>query len=314
MSAPNLTEADKKAYEALRTSSGAARLRRDVVVLCGPDAPTYLEGQCSQEVARLPAGATAEALLLAPEGKLVAAVRVARLSPEEFAVEVEGGFGEVVVERLERFKLRSRFDLETRELRGVALRGPLAPREALAPPRGHELALAATWPGFEGVDLLGRNPRDPSSLAARPVTPEAFEARRVEVGLAAMGRELDASTIPAEVPGLLERTVSFTKGCYTGQELVARLDARGNRVARVLRGLVIEGASEVAGLQGAEVVAPGLQRTAGQVTSAAVSPSLGQVVALAFLHRRVEPPATVEVRPTGGEALTAEARPLPLVA
>ena len=70
--------------------------------------------------------------------------------------------------------------------------------------------------------------------------PEAWEAARIEAGMPVNGRELAEGTIAAEV-GLVERTVSFTKGCFTGQELVARLDARGSKVARRLCGVVFDG-------------------------------------------------------------------------
>jgi folate-binding Fe-S cluster repair protein YgfZ len=104
----------------------------------------------------------------------------------------------------------------------------------------------------------------------------------------------------------VERAVSFTKGCFVGQELVARIDSRGGNVPRRLRGLVVAG--DAVPPAGAEVVAG--DREVGRVTSAARSPVRGPV-ALAYLGRAVEVPATVAVRWDGGEA-SAEARSLPL--
>ena len=80
-----------------------------------------------------------------------------------------------------------------------------------------------------------------------PGDPAAFEAARIEAGVPAMGREITDKTIPQEAGALVEHAVSFTKGCYTGQELVARLDARGNNVARRLRGVVLPPAATKAG-------------------------------------------------------------------
>ena len=91
------------------------------------------------------------------------------------------------------------------------------------------------WPGLAGSTCSDR-PRRPgrppgSATAAVRCGEEAWEAARIEAGVPVNGREIVEGTIAAEV-GLVERTVSFTKGCFTGQELVARLDARGSKVAR----------------------------------------------------------------------------------
>ncbi|MGB7051655.1 MAG: hypothetical protein WBG41_08810, partial [Acidimicrobiales bacterium] len=129
--------------------------------------------------------------------------------------------------------------------------------------------------------------------------------------------------IAAEV-GVVERAVSFTKGCFTGQELVARLDARGSKVARRLCGVVVldrstgHGADELVGaaVWGRGTGDGGDGKEVGRLTSTAWSPGLDAVVALAVLHRSIVPPEAVVLRlgPVGaGEELVAEARPLPLV-
>jgi folate-binding protein YgfZ len=196
-----------------------------------------------------------------------------------------------------------------------------------------ELVLPVSWPGLEGVDLLGPPPDDGVdrwvSDAVTRCPAGVWEAARIEAGIPVNGREVNESTIAAEV-GLVDRTVSFTKGCFTGQELVARLDARGSKVARHLWGVVIDGGRDdrigggaprsdtAATLVGSVVHTADGQHEVGLVTSAAWSPGFHRVVALATLHRRVEPPDDVLVaweRP--GRATTklpAEARPLPLVA
>jgi folate-binding protein YgfZ len=177
------------------------------------------------------------------------------------------------------------------------------------------------------VDLLGP-PRaeGTSGWVSRSVVaapPEAWEAVRIEAGVPVNGRELVEGTIAAEV-GLVERTVSFTKGCFTGQELVARLDARGSNVARRLRGLVIGtgsgGGSISAGaassLVGSAVLTHDGEHEVGRLSSAAWSPGHGGPVALATLHRRVEVPAEVLVLwdpGTGERHLPAQVRDLPLI-
>jgi folate-binding protein YgfZ len=129
-----------------------------------------------------------------------------------------------------------------------------------------------------------------------------------------MGSELDERTIPAEA-GILGETVSFTKGCYTGQELVARIDSRGGNVARRLRGVVV--GEPVTPPVGAVLTGVGGAETAtakelGRLTSVASSLALRAPVALAFVRRDVAPPADVVVRWEGGEA-PARVEELPLV-
>jgi tRNA-modifying protein YgfZ len=305
-------------YEALRRSAGAIPLRRDVLRVSGPDASEYLQGQVSQDVSLLEGTDAIDALILSPQGKLDALVRIGRLSDDALWIDVDGGFGEVVRARLERFKLRVKVVIEALPWRCVALRGPqVAVTSGGALPEGTQASAAFDWNGVSGVDLLGPSPVAPRTVPA--CSAPAWESVRVEAGIPVMGAELDERTIAAEA-GLLERAVSFTKGCYTGQELVARLDARGNRVARHLRGLVVDepGTPPVPdGLIGAQITVG--DRGVGSVTSAAWSPALGRLVALGYVHRSVVPPAAVTLRGPGpagdGESwrVDAEVRELPLV-
>jgi folate-binding protein YgfZ len=169
------------------------------------------------------------------------------------------------------------------------------------------------WNGISGFDLVGPEPAAPSGAAKGD--PADWEARRIEAGLPIMGRELDERTIPAEA-GLVERCVSFTKGCYTGQELVARIDARGNRVARRLQGVVVPAPAGKCQIdRGADVLRE--DRIVGTVTSVAWSSRLDACCALAYVHRSVEAPAEVLLRSgSAGEGraeVPGEVRSLPLL-
>ncbi|HEY1732895.1 MAG TPA: glycine cleavage T C-terminal barrel domain-containing protein [Acidimicrobiales bacterium] len=298
-------------YRALREGLGAHRLARDVLSVGGPDAAAYLQSQCSQDLDGLAVGAAVDSLLLEPDGKLTALVRVTRVADDRFVVDVDGGFGDAVAARLARFKLRSKLAIEPLDWPAIALRGP---RAADVPPvaGGELLVLPFAWNGVAGSDLLG--PGAEAVVAdldeLRWCDDEAWEAVRIEAGIPTMGRELDGRTIAAEA-GLGQRTVSFTKGCYTGQELVARLDARGNRVARRLCGIVLDTrATEPGGLVGADLTVTG--KVVGAVTSAAWCPGVGAVAGLAYVHRSVDVGATVDVGPTSGEPVSGRVVTLPM--
>ncbi|MCY3651275.1 MAG: folate-binding protein YgfZ [Acidimicrobiaceae bacterium] len=269
------------------TATVAALVPRDVVRVWGADAATYLQGQISQDVEAVEVGASAWSLVLAPQGKVEAWFRLTRLGENEFLIDLDAGFAEALVARLERFRLR--VDASFESLKGwrmLAVRGPAA-----ADPNLDEVdavvRASVEWPGFEGVDLLGPEVSVPAGVADSPA---AMGVARIRAGWPAMGHELTERTIPAEIAGLVESSVSFTKGCYTGQELVARIDSRGGNVPRPVRLLEIRGEEVPAG---AGITVDG--KAVGEVTSAAADPASGVTVALGPVHRRVEPPADAEV-------------------
>jgi tRNA-modifying protein YgfZ len=291
-------------YSRIRSSAAIVPYRREFVRIWGPDAISYLQGQCSQDVESLSVGGSAEALLLEPQGKVDAYVRVIRLGEDELTLDTDDGFADVVLERLRRFKLRVKVEMERLHWDCLAVRGPRA--EALD--SGDQLRVEVHWPGLVGFDLVGESPRLPD--VAGPVGDAAWEAVRIEAGIPLMGSEIDQRTIPEEA-GLVERCVSFTKGCFTGQELVARIDARGSNVARRLRGLVVPGATtrERSLVGGEELFLPDAgSKPAGRVTSVSWSPGMGATVALAYVQRNVGVPGDL----CSGE-LSVQVRPLPLV-
>ncbi len=267
----------------MTAGSVAALAPRDAVLVTGADAAAYLQGQISQDVEAVSPGASAWSLVLAPQGKVDAWFRLTRGADGSFVLDVDAGFGEALVARLERFRLR--VDVSFESLPGwrmLSVRGPHAAGAALDGVDA-EVRASVEWPGFEGTDLLGPDVEPPPGLAVGG--PGHLEAARIRAGWPAMGRELTERTIPAEIAGLVETSVSFTKGCYTGQELVARIDSRGGNVPRPVRLVEVHGGAEVP--PGAEVSVGG--QTVGAVTSAAAEAA--GAVALAPVHRRVEPPA-----------------------
>ena len=267
----------------------AALASRDAVLVTGTDAAPYLQGQISQDVEAVAPGTSAWSLVLAPQGKVDAWFRLTRRDDGSFVLDVDAGFGEVLTARLERFRLR--VDVSFESLKGwrmLSARGDAAKDPRLDAVHA-EVRAAVTWPGFSGIDLLGPDVRSPVGLTLAGA--DDWEVARIRAGWPAMGCELTERTIPAEVGGLLESSVSFTKGCYTGQELVARIDSRGGNVPRPLRLLEIGSGEPVE--PGAEITVDG--RPVGAVASAAIDEAQGVTVALGPVHRRVEPPATATV-------------------
>ena len=299
---PTTASADaNEGYRLLREGVAIAPVNRDVVSVSGPDALEYLQGQCSQDVAALGLGASADALLLEPQGKIDALIRVTRTDEHEWLVDTDAGFGEAVVARLGRFKLRVKVEISLLDWTCVAVRGPRADSVTSGP---DDLRLDWRWPGIGGFDLLGERLIAPAGVGLCGA--EAWEAVRIESGIPMMGSELDERVIPEEA-GLVERCVSFTKGCYTGQELVARLDSRGSNVAHRLRGLVVTGSIPSPAFEtGSEIFANG--RASGRVTSVAWSSGLTATVALGYVHRSVTESDSVRI----GD-VSAEVRSLPLV-
>jgi folate-binding protein YgfZ len=223
---------------------------RDFVRVAGPDALGFLQGQLSQDVEALATGESAMSFLLQPQGKVDAYLRVTRAGDDELVLDVDAGWGDAVVARLTRFKLRTKADIE--RLDG--------------------------WRCIATVDDDGRlveRVGDAVEVAGPEGQMEEYEVARIKAGVPRMGREIDPSTIPASL-GVVDRAVSFTKGCFTGQELVARIDSRGGNTPTKLVG--IRGDVSV----GDPVVLDG--REVGRVTSAAGG------VGLALVRREVQPP------------------------
>lgn len=250
---------------------------RDVVEVAGPDAATYLQGQLSQDVLALSVGGAAPTFVLAPQGKVEGWGRLQRTGEEAFAIDVDAGAGARWQARLSRFLLRTRAEIVVREdVPTLAVRGATVAG-----------GLAALGLGVVGSDLVGVDGPDlPTEVPADAVevTADQLEVQRIRAGVPGWGTELDEDTIPATVgQWVIDASVSFTKGCYTGQELVARIDSRGGNVPRHLVGVVVDGPPPAA-----ETVITVDGEAAGAITSSAIDHDLAASVALAFVPRSVE--------------------------
>jgi folate-binding protein YgfZ len=271
------------AVAALLEGSAITTTTRDVVTVHGPDAGRFLQGQLSQDVTGLAVGSVGLSFLLEPQGKLVAVLRVERVADDGFRLDGDAGTGPAVLARLQRYKLRTKADLELVE--GASFAAARAAR--LPKPDG---ALDLPWPGLSGWDL----PVDGGTRAlpgGRVVAASALDGVRVAAKVPA-AQDLDERAIPAET-GLVDAAASFTKGCYTGQELVARMDSRGGAGPRSLRRVV--GSGDPPGPGAALTATTG--KAAGSLTT--VTPTEDGWAGLALVPRAVAVGDEVEVAGAG---------------
>lgn len=284
---------------ALAGTAAGLIVDRDVVRIAGRDSISYLQGQISQDVAALAPGDSAWSLILQPRGRIDAWFRITRMADDEFLADLESGFAEALVARLEYFKLRVALTIEALSgWRMLVIRGPDAGSVAA------DGVLRATldWPGYSGVDVIGPEVELPADLTE--LTPAELELSRIQAGWPRLGREFGAKTIPAET-GVVACSVSFTKGCFTGQELVARIDSRGGNVPRPIRRLRVATPQPTQAVEaGTAIMLDG--KRVGEISSAAWDPIRELTVALGPVHRKVEPPAAVEVAGFEATVIAAE--------
>jgi folate-binding protein YgfZ len=315
-------------YRALRESCGLIdRSERGKLALSGAGAVEFLNGQVTNELATLRPGEGCYAAFLTHKGKMLGDLRILARgdgdgddpagaprerssgAPRELLLDTERVALQALFDMIRRFKVGYDVELHKRTLE----RGLLS----LIGPDSERIAAAAELPATEnsnapveidgvpalavrtdvGVDLLcdaADSERLTAALCERgavPVSEQAAECLRIEHGRPRYGIDLDDTTIPQEA-GLNERAVSFTKGCYVGQETVARLFYRG-KPNRRLRGLRLSEPTE----PGAELRLG--ERAVGRLTSAVVSPALGPI-GLALVRREAEIGTAVAVGTDGG--------------
>ncbi len=303
-------------YLALRQAAGVVTERHDLVWVRGPDAVRFLDGLVSQAVEPMPVGSTARSLLLAPQGKL-RAPHVLLRGDDEVGLLTDRGIGEVAANDLTRFKIRVDVSIDIEPAPIVAVWGPEAP---VVVGRATGVAVSEGWlrvgdtvaasvplhpGGLPRVVVAGIDADEMTGAGIRRCGTLAVDSVRIEQGEPVMGRDVGDGTIPQE--GLLvEGAVEFTKGCYLGQELVARIDSRGH-VNRLLRGVVV--AANVIPPSGAHVVHE--DKIVGTITSTGESLELRAPVAMALVRREVAPAAGVTLRWDAGQ-VPARIESLPL--
>ena len=310
-----------QAYDAVHRAVGlidrSARVRLEVT---GPDRAKFLHNLTTNEVKRLPAGRGCEAFVTSLQGKtlgyvtlLVTEERIllrtdpgglefvlphfakygaldevewADVSPDTFELHLAGPNARALLERIGGAIPE---DADYRHLaRTIAGREARVVREAPAGPPGLTLiGLRSDLP-----EIAGAVREAGAALGLVEVDGQAAEALRIEAGTPAFGRDVRPENLPQEV-GRDARAISFVKGCYLGQETVARIDALGH-VNKILKGLRI--ACEAVPPAGTPLEAGG--KVVGTITSAASSPTTGGPIALAYLKVAFATPGT-EVMVTG---------------
>jgi folate-binding protein YgfZ len=302
-------------YKLARENTGA--VRPDVWSLAeirGPDASDFLQGQVTNDVGALETGQGCYALVLNPKGRILGDMRVLVRSAEELWL--DGEAIETVITNLTPYKIGRRVEIvppaqAARDL--ISILGPNA-REAIGvdlPRREHAFvdidlgdAKAVAVATDQGLDLIFAS-RDRTRIeeaideSIDPINANVAEILRIESGRPRIGLDMSDENFPGEL-GLEERAISFTKGCYVGQEPVARMHHRGhpNRHLRGLRLTRPARRGENVTRQDDESVGTEV----GRIASATVSPAFGPI-ALAVIRREVEPGTQVLVGDTSAKVV-----------
>lgn len=235
---------------------------RQCLRVSGTDAASFLHGQCTNDIRGLPIGDNCYAAFLNVKGKMRGDGHILRL-PGEFVIEVSQG----LPESLQRYVISEEVTLEPVELRQYLVFGDLPAVEAY------------TYRHPLGTGLL--------TAAELPVTvsDEEYQRRRIEAGVPAWRVDMDETTFPVEAG--LTSAISYVKGCYIGQETIARIRTYGH-VNRHLCQLAVAGNAPP--LRGVPILAG--ERVVGQVTSTVFSNRLGKIIALGYVRREFATPAS----------------------
>ena len=301
----------REGYDAARSASvWIDRSDHGRIVVSGADRRSYLQGLLTNDIVALRPGQGCYTAYLTAQERMIADLHAYELG-DVLLLTMSGGVKDGVLAKLDQFIFSE--DVQLGDVTGafaqVAVVGPDAARvvASIASDESSDALRAlpehgnvrSTWAGGPlivvrvsdtgewGYDLfVERTQADElkAALAAEgaiALDEAGAEALRIEAGVPLFLRDMDEETIPLEA-GIESRAISFSKGCYVGQEVVIRVLHRGHgRVARKLVGLTIEG--DAAPAPGAAVKSA--DRDAGHVTSSTLSPSLGTPIALAYVHR-----------------------------
>src|SRR5882672_4389128 len=323
------------AYDAARHRAAFLdRSDRARVVVSGADRASYLQGLLTNDVVALKAGEGCYAAYLTPQGRMIADLYVYELG-DVMLLTMDRGVKEAVLTRLDQFIFSEDVQLGdvTDTFAQIGVVGPDAAAtvarlltgasaETLTALAEHA-NLRAHWngdpaivtritdAGEAGYDVfVDRAKADAfasaaTSAGAVQLDDQTAEAIRIEAGVPRFRRDMDEETIPLEA-GIESRAISFSKGCYVGQEVIIRVLHRGHgRVARKLVGLVVDGDQPPA----SGAIVRSADRDIGHVTSSASSPALKKPIALAYVHRDFVTPGTA----VSIDGTTADVTALPFV-
>jgi folate-binding protein YgfZ len=322
-------------YAAVR-DGGAGLLdlsQRGRILIGGSEAVTFLNGLITNDMKTLDSNRWMPAAFPNVQGRLIAAIRVIH-NDDGFLIDTESVTRDSVLKLVERFTLAGDFRVAnlTDEMSLLSIQGAKAPavvgavlRGMTADPDYYSVAtvdwqgerltiIRATHTGEDGFDLFVPKSRAEAlrtalvSAGAQAVGFDALETLRIEAGIPRYGIDMDETNVVTETN--LDEGVSFTKGCYIGQEIIARIKYRGH-VAKKLTGLVFDG--EVALEGGAKILSTD-DKEIGRVTSSAFSPRLNGTIALGYVkYDYLKPGTSVNVHDAGHEQHTARVTELPFV-
>jgi folate-binding protein YgfZ len=261
----------------------ATPIERDIVLAEGADARSYLQTQLTQDVEALAIGESAWSFILDAKSSIEAFVRITRIGSERIAIDVDPGLGDGVRQRLDGLLFRTKVSFSQDSWSGISWLGPGAQDQRVDAP----IVAVSPWHDTEGLDVIGPTVTMPEGVEV--ISAAEWEDARIASGWPAMNSEITEGVVPA-MTGLVSETVSFEKGCYTGQELVARVYHRG---AEPVRSLVAMTASADNVIEsGDELVVS--DTVVGSVTSVARS----ELVGLGYVKRGTVVPGTANV-PSG---------------
>jgi folate-binding protein YgfZ len=322
-------------YKAVR-EGGAGLIdlsSRGRIEVAGTEAVQFLNGLITNDVKALAENAWMRAAFPNAQGRLVAEVRVLRLAGDRFIFDTEAVTHERVLKTLERFTLAGDFRVKdlTDEVAHLSLQGARS-AQTLRATLGDDAAhveparvlttrwnstalhlIRATETAEKGFDLFVNSADAPSlwdaliAAGARAVGFDVLETLRIEAGLARYGVDVDETNVVLEAP--LDDAVSFTKGCYIGQEIIARIHWRGH-VAKKIAGLSFDEQVEV---RSDDKVRASDGKEIGRITSAAFSPQLGRTVALALIKYDYLAPGTNVIVYSDEREIAARVTELPFV-
>ena len=284
-------------YEALRGQAArVGRSDRGVLRLTGADRTTWLQGLVTNDVLALGAGRRLYSAWLTPQGRMITDLWIVA-APDALLLDVPAPLSASLAARLDGlvFAEDVQIDDVSSQVACSMVVGPLVRGGGVTAAAGSsalpcaEVLVADDTYGVPGLVAYGDLDRllDLGGLAALKEAPrvdlDTFDVLRIEAGVPRFLVDMTGDTIPLEA-GIEDRAISFTKGCYVGQEVIVRVTTRGGgRVAKRLVGLALDPAGTPVPPAGAPVHAG--DRLVGHVTSAARSPRLGQVIALGYVHR-----------------------------